>query len=267
MKKFFLSICLLLSVFTIAVYAETEQDEINQVLSIFKSYEYEGLFGSLSNPPRQIRYWVYDNGGKKFHIRFGSRYDNYDGHWYSWINIDPTPWDGMSWPEAYEHHNKNHYPVQEFINKVRADSRIALSSGGQGSKQIPQTSKQNQNSFSNTQSSKNGSSGSTSMQQSTQQNNNSSASYQTITISEYYAFKSQYYNKKVVIDAYLSGIDEQCFIIYGKNGGVLNIYYNFPAESVRKLMSYENHKVRVYAHGIKIYGSADALYCDKIEIE
>lgn len=244
MKKFFLTICLFLLVFTASVYADTEQDEINQVLSVFKSYEYEGLFGSLSNPPRQIRYWVYDNGGKKFHITFGSRYDGYDGHWYSWINIYPTPWDGMSWPEADEHHNKNHYPVQEFINKVRADSRIAIGGGWQGSSQPQQKS-----------------------QQSASQNNNSSASYQTITISEYYAFKSQYYNKKVVIDAYLSSIDEQCFIIYGKNGGVLNIYYNFPAESVRKLLSYENHKVRVYAHGIKIYGSADALYCDKIEID
>ena len=168
------------------------------------------------------------------------------------------PYDNRDWNLDSYNDDYRHYSVQEFINKVRADSRIALGDDWQSSSQVPKTPKQNQNAFSQPQQKS---------QQSTSQNNNSSASYQTITISEYYAFKSQYYNKKVVIDAYLSGIDEQCFIIYGKNGGVLNIYYNFPAESVRKLMSYENHKVRVYAHGIKIYGSADALYCDKIEID
>ena len=60
MKKFFLSICLFLLVFTASVYADTEQDEINQVLSIFKSYEYVGIVGSYSDPPRQVKYFVYD---------------------------------------------------------------------------------------------------------------------------------------------------------------------------------------------------------------
>ena len=32
MKKFLVSICLLFSVFTVAVYAETEQDGINRVI-------------------------------------------------------------------------------------------------------------------------------------------------------------------------------------------------------------------------------------------
>ncbi len=250
MKKFFLSICLFLLVFTASVYADTEQDEINQVLSIFKSYEYNKTENWSGDT--EIFYYVYDNRGIEYQIHFhkAPRFDkNNAGSAIMLYNSHANPKkrnpDGTPRIDIVTSGTKStHYPVQEFINEIRADSRIALGCGWQGSSQPQQKS-----------------------QQSTSQNNNSSASYQTITISEYYAFKSQYYNKKVVIDAYLSGIDEQCFIIYGKNGGVLNIYYNFPAESVRKLMSYENHKVRVYAHGIKIYGSADALYCDKIEID
>ena len=142
-------------------YPNSEQDEINQILAIFKSYEYIRTTGSWTEPPRQIWYNVYDFKGNKFELRFGARSD-----WKSWITIFPVNGDSeIKWPDVYNN-DYRHYPVQEFLNAIRSDSRITVNGSNNSQKyvqgqnnqtstkqssQIVQTSQQNKKSFSNTQ--------------------------------------------------------------------------------------------------------------------
>lgn len=238
----------------------TKQDEINQVLSIFKSYEYKGK--EYWSGDEEIFYDVYDNHNLKLNIKFekAPRFDK--------NNVGSTISLSNQSIHILAHGLSSHYPVQEFINKVRSDPRVAVNGS---TPQVAQTPKQNQNTSSQQKqsSSQQQAKPQTQQQQKTQpsasQNNNSTPEYTKITIAEYYAFESQYYNKKVCIDAYLLSLDEQCFMIYDKKGGVVSVYYKFPADTVRELMNLSNHKVRVYAHGIKYYGSINALFCDKLQ--
>ena len=241
MKKKILTICLLLSVFTIAVYAETEQDEINQVLSVFKSYEYVGIVGSYSDPPRVVKYFVYDYNGHKYDLRFLSRSDGK-----SRISMCIEPYDNRDWNLDSYNDDYRHYSVQEFINKVRADSRIALSSGGQGSKQIAQTPNQNSSSQ-----------GTVSSQQlSTQSRSQSSSTTVAIpsgTLYELYDWNNSYKNPTIITDC-INSIDVRNI----KDNDIIlitNLTLTQPGNNL--IMFQDRHGHRLYED---LYGRSDSVF-------
>ena len=93
----------------------------------------------------------------------------------------------------------------------------------------------------------------------------SDSSYKKLTVAEYTAFASQYYDERVKFDVYLLGIDERVIsFVDTTSGGV--VYHNLPADSVRQVLNLanQNARVRVYAHGIRYYGN-NVLLLDKIQ--
>ena len=165
MKKKILTICLLLSVFTVAVYAETEQNEINQVLSLFKSYEvhnggrpYESEIKGVKQ--KFIEYAVHDYNGKSWGLRLYIQYFKFNSFQYSLSlyeqlsfgdNFNQNPIEIT----VYSPKNTPFYPIQDFKNTIIGDSRIAVNTT-KSSPQIAQTPKQNQpqKSFTSTQTSR-----------------------------------------------------------------------------------------------------------------
>ena len=153
MKKFLVSICLLFSVFTVAVYAETEQDGINKVLSMFRTYEYKGYrerkgVKAKDELWKSYTYLVYDYNDKPWefylHIHnFNKKSFQYILELEVYAIHDNIPdWDIV----VYSPQNSPYYQSQEFINKINANPRIALNT----TKSSPQLSTQSRSQSSST---------------------------------------------------------------------------------------------------------------------
>lgn len=251
MKKIFVAICLVFSIFSVSVFADTNQDEINQVLSIFNSYKlnYADYYDSNSRRVKQynpnhydISYFVYDNRGFEFTIWFkkGPWYGHPEGQ--SEIIIGTIGKASSKSAQRVKDMRESvegvqaHLPVQEFINMVRADSRVAVSSRNNSQQYAQNQQKSTQNS----QSSQSASSTST-----------ASSNYISITVKELDVFGSDYYGKNVKIsNVCVTDADRKGMLIWdSRTWDVVSIVHGLTDSDLRSVIN--NGDRRLY----DVYGT------------